>query len=76
MFLIKSFPVLLVHMVFLPTIGSFCALVLNEYDVLSSWFILKATKQSVVQRWVETISEAKVHTYMSIYSSSVQFAFI
>lgn len=39
---------------------SICCLVLNNYNTLSSWFILKAHNHIVAKEWLKQISAAQV----------------
>jgi hypothetical protein len=39
---------------------SICCLVLNEYNSLNTWFILKAHNQKVAKEWMKQMSTAQV----------------
>lgn len=47
----------------LHTAESICCLVLNDYNTLTSWFILKAHNRIVAKEWMKQISAAQVETY-------------
>ena len=40
--------------------GSFLLIELNDFGVLTSWFILKAHTSEIAQKWMDHISSAQV----------------
>jgi len=40
--------------------GSFCVLVLNEFRVVTTWFVLKANSAEVAEGWMKKINAVQV----------------